>query len=156
MFKEIKLSKDEASLLLGHFKRSGTHLIRQRAHAILLCEKGYTVPQIADVLFADEGTVREWVKRFSQVRLASIFPDYEGNTNASKLTRIQREEIAETLQSPPKRDGLPGSFWTVSRLKQYLSAEYGVVYESDRSYHHLLAIHGYSFKLPEGFDKRRG
>jgi hypothetical protein len=29
------------------------------------------------------------------------------------------------------------------------------VYESDRSYHHLFAVSNFSFKLPEGFDRRR-
>lgn len=36
-----------------------------------------------------------------------------------------------------------------------MQAEYGVVYESERSYHHLFVISNYSFKLPEGFDRRR-
>ena len=40
-------------------------------------------------------------------------------------------------------------------MRSYLSAHYGVIYESERSYHHLFAVQGYSFKLPEGFDQRR-
>ena len=89
-------------------------------------------------------------------RLTSIFPKYSSNTNASKLTAKQLKEIVRTIQSPPDtEDGLPTQFWSVSRLKSYLQAEYGVVYESERSYHHLFAISHYSFKLPEGFDRRR-
>lgn len=155
MLEQIELTEEEKELLLGHFKKSGTHLIRQRTHAILLFARQYPIAEIAEVLFADEGSVRQWIKRFLEVRIASIFPEYKGNTNASKLTLAQREEIAKTLQSPPSEAGLPGSFWSVAGLKQYLCAEYGVIYESARSYHHLLAIHGYSFKLPEGFDKKR-
>ena len=43
----------------------------------------------------------------------------------------------------------------MKRLKAYLRAEYGVAYESDRSYHHLFAVSDFSFKLPDGLDQRR-
>jgi transposase len=100
--------------------------------------------------------VRSWVISYSQDRLTSIFPKYSGNTNASKLSPEQLTEIIQTIQSTPDtEDGLPSSFWSVSKLKTYLQAEYGVVYESERSYHHLFAVSHYSFKLPEGFDRRR-
>ncbi len=152
------LKKKEQQLLLTHYRKSGTGLIRQRAHTILLAQDGHSAPKIGCILFVNENTVRGWINDFADRRIASIFPAYKGNTNASKLTKEQREEIKETLQNPPSESGpgdLPFRFWSVAGMKDYLKAEYGVVYESDRSYHHLLAISGYSFKLPEGFDKRR-
>lgn len=145
----------ERVLLIGHVKKSGTLLIRERAHALILCADGYSIPAIAGILFVREETIRTWVHAFTETRMASIFPKYAGNTNASKLTPEQCTEIKEVLQKEPSDTSLPGAFWSVAHLKQYLSATYGVVYESERSYHHLLAISGLSFKLPEGFDCRR-
>ncbi|MFZ2887053.1 MAG: IS630 family transposase [Minisyncoccia bacterium] len=149
------LSKREGAVLSGHYKKSGTALIRQRAHAVILFSQGRAAPDIASILLTGEDTVRTWIHAFEEERIASIFPAYSGNDNAAKLTDNQRDEIAQTLKKPPSETGLPTAFWSVARLKQYLKAEYGVVYESERSYHHLFALSGYSFKLPEGFDKRR-
>ena len=85
-------------------------------------------------------------------RLSSIFPHYAANQNAAKLTRAQKEEIARTLHTP---DSLPAEWWTLPRLTEYIRAEFGVVYESDRSYHYLLKHLGFSFKLPTPVDVRR-
>ena len=118
--------------------------------------QGRSAPDVAAILLRDEDTIRDWLKAYGADRLTSIFPRYRGNTNASKLTPEQLAEIKATIQIAPDADGgLPSSFWSVKKLKSYLQAEYGVVYESDRSYHHLFAVSNFSFKLPEGFDQRR-
>ena len=152
----VHLTDKEEELLLEHRRKSQTELIRMRSHAILLSGKGFDVVEIANILDVTENTVRRCLKSFEQTRISSVFPTYIGNSNASKLTDKQLEEIKKTLSKPPKnKDGLPSHFWSVKSLKSYITAEYGIVYESDRSYHHIFAISGYSFKLPEGFDQRR-
>jgi transposase len=153
---QIQKQSDEYSLLIEHYKTAGSRLIRERAHCILLSMQGRHVPDIADILLRDADTVRDRLKAYQADRLAGVFPGYADNTNASKLTLEQVAEIKATLHtSPDSANGLPGSFWSVKKLKSYLQAEYGVVYESDRSYHHLFAVSNFSFKLPEGFDQRR-
>jgi len=119
--------------------------------------QGRSVPDIAEILQRNEETIRKWLQSFEKTRVSSVFSAYTGNTNASKLTEEQRKEIKETLGKPPsdKKGSLPERFWDIKKLKEYLSAEYGVVYESDRSYHHIFALSDFSFKLPEGFDIRR-
>lgn len=155
VFQPPTLAKKERALLISHVKKSGTLLIRQRAHAVILATDGYSVPEIAGILFVQEKTVRAWMRTFADERVSSIFPRYTGNTNASKLTREQLAEIKKVLKKPPSDTALPAAFWSVAHIRKYLSATYGVVYESDRSYHHLLAVSDLSFKLPEGFDRRR-
>lgn len=155
MIKIQKVEK-EYELLAGHYKNAQSQLIRDRAHCIILSMQNRSTPDIGAILLRREETVRSWVKDYATNKLASIFPKYSGNTNASKLTPAQRKEIVQTIHSPPdNQGGLPSQFWSVSKLKSYLQAEYGVVYESERSYHHLFAVSNYSFKLPEGFDRRR-
>jgi transposase len=155
----IRIEKiaDEYDLLADHYRKAKTPLIRERAHAALLSMQGRSVPDIAEILMRDNDTVRDWLKNFVQIRVASIFPSYTGNANAAKLTKEQQREIQETLGSPPASTAgrLPSAFWDVKQLKEYLRAEYGVVYESDRSYHHLFAVSDFSFKLPDGLDRRR-
>lgn len=155
MIEKIILSSEEDALLEEHYKKSETALIRSRAHAVLLNNSGYHAPEISGILRCDEGTVRSWIYAFGETRISSIFPAYTNNTNASKLTERQLKQIKKTLGKPPSDEGLPGVFWSVKGMKSYLTANYGVVYESDRSYHHLFAVSQFSFKFPEGFDRRR-
>lgn len=150
----IEKTEEEYALLSDHYKKSRTKLIRDRAHAVILSMQGRSVPDIADILLRDKDTVREWLKAFQDKRIASIFPN---NTNASKLTKEQLKEIQETLAKPPSQQegSLPSAFWDIKKLKEYVVARYGIVYESDRSYHHIFTLSDFSFKLPEGFDQRR-
>ncbi len=155
MIEKIALSLQEDALIEEHYKKCETALIRSRAHAILLNHAGYHAPEISRIIRCDENTIRLWIHSFSETRIASIFPTYTNNTNASKLTKKQLEQIKKTLGKPPSDEEIPSVFWSVKNVKSYLTAKYGVVYESDRSYHHLFAVSGYSFKFPEGFDRRR-
>jgi len=106
-------------------------------------------------LMRAENTIRQWIHDFQQKRISSIFHQYQGNNNASKLTKEQKQEIQQTLEQPPSEQGLPKGFWDVPTLKEYLNAEFGVIYESARSYHYFLRFSGLSFKLPTAFDKHR-
>ena len=92
---------------------------------------------------------------FQERRISSIFHQYQNNVNASKLTKEQKEEIRKISEQPSLEQGLSKNFWDVPTLKEYMKAKFGVVYESDRSYHYLLGFSGLSFKLPTPFDQRR-
>lgn len=146
------LTSQEREVLKDHYRHCQTALIRERAHAILLSDQRHSIPEIARMLFRDADTVYGWIKSFNEIRIASIFPGYRDNHNASKLTKEQKEEVKRTLSKP---NGLTTSFWTLPKFKEYVAAHFNIVYESDRSYHYLLAYCGYSFKLPNPFDKRR-
>ncbi len=142
----------ESHLLQEHYKKGSNQLIKERAHAVLLSQNGYHAPEIARILLRDEGTVRDWLKAWNAERMASLFPSYDNNQNAAKLSNKQKEEVKSVLQSP---GGLPAKFWSMPELKDYVHAEFGVVYESKRSYHYLLRHCGFSWKLPSAFDRRR-
>ncbi len=88
-------------------------------------------------------------------RMGSVFTGHIDNENASKLTRIQKEEIKKVLAEKPSVYGLPKGFWDVPQLKKYVYARFGTVYETDRSYHFLLEFGNLSFKVPDTFNVRR-
>jgi transposase len=152
---QITLSEDEKAILVSHYKKSNCRLTRERAHAFLLSSRGESPPSIAKTLFRAENTIRGWIKSFLEKRTSSIFTEYTGNTNAGKLTKEQRQETKKVLQQPPSEYGIPKEFWSVENLKTYIKAEFGIVYESDRSYHFILKFSNLSFKYPDTFDRRR-
>src|SRR3989338_4085063 len=155
MLPGITLTKEEEFLISKHYKKPVCEGVQPRAHTVLLFYKGYTPVQIADILFQSEQTVCSWIKAFSKERIASLFPKYLDNQNASKLTREQKKEIKDVLSKPPSAYGIPKEFWDISSLKKYIYAEFGIEYESDESYRLIFKLHNYSFHVPGTFDIHR-
>lgn len=71
------------------------------------------------------------------------------------MTPDQKSQVAQVLSKPPSDYGIPTQFWRVRDLKRWVKAEFGVVYESDRSYHFLFQLGRFSWKLPDQFDAKR-
>ena len=130
-------------------------LIRVKAQAVLMSARGINQEETADLVVRDVRSVQRYIEDFAKKRLASLFSGHVNNENASKLTRSQKAEIRQVLQKPPEKGGLPKEFWDVPKLKRYIKAEFGVVYESTVSYHYLLKYSGLSFKYPDKLSPRR-
>lgn len=113
------------------------------------------IADIADVLGRDNRTIERWIKDFKVRRLGSIFTSQKDNQHAAKLTRVQKEEIKQTLSHKPSDFGLPKEFWDIPQIKTYVYARFGVQYESNRSYHFLLEFGNLSFKMPDKFRVER-
>lgn len=151
----INLTEEERVILKRHYKKSPIALIRSKALAVNLLSSGVDLPKIASAAYSSERTIKRWLKDFQERRLASLFSGKIGNRNASKLTREQEEEVRKILKEKPSDFGLPAEFWDVPSLKQYIKAEFKVVYESLSSYHFLLEYANLSFKYPDTFDLHR-
>lgn len=152
---KIQLAEEEKQTLKNYFKSTSLILIRLKSQAILMKSRGISFVDIAAVLDRDERTVRRWIKDFKYRRLGSIFTGQKDNQHAAKLTRTQKAEIRRVLLRKPSVYGLPKEFWNVPQLKTYVFARFGVVYESDRSYHFLLEFGNLSFKYPDKFNVKR-
>jgi transposase len=152
---KTNITPEERQLLQAYRQTTTLRLIRDKCDAVMMHEKSLPVEAIGDIVSRSPRTVRRWLADWRQQRLASIFTGHAGNQSAAKLTRDQKDEIRQALQSPPSDFGLPKSFWDVPQLKQYVSAAFGIVYENDRSYHFLLQFGNLSFKYPDTFDRRR-
>lgn len=153
--KVIFLNAPEKNLLENYVKTSSVALIRFKAHAVLMKSQDFSLEQISLVVFRDKDVVSRWINAFQKSRMSSIFSGHVNNENASKLTKEQKEEIKKIVGLEPDEYGIPKEFWDVPKLKNYVKAEFGVVYESDISYHFLLKFSGLSFKYPDERSPRR-
>jgi len=151
----IELRPEEVQLLRNYFQSSPIALIRLKAQAVIMRHNGVGARAIAGSLFRDERTIGRWLSDFNDRRMGSIFSGMAENEHASKLTRAQKEEIKVVVGQPPSATGIPTEFWDVPKLKAYVRAEYGVVYESNASYHFLLKFSGLGFKYPDKRSPRR-
>jgi len=151
----VQITKKERELLEDWRRYGVNSLIRDKALAVIINSSGKSANFISKILSRREETVRFWLKKFKKERLTSLFSRYRGNTNASKLTLSQKQEIKEVLETPPSDHGIPKKFWEIKDMKKWIKARFGVMYESDRSYHYLFELSRFSWKLPDRFDVRR-
>lgn len=151
----LYLTIEEKDLLKRYFKTSPIGLIRHKAQAIQMRDNGLEIKDIGNALFKSERSIQRWIRDFSGRRMASIFSGLADNENASKLSRMQKDEIKKVLSERPSDKKLPKEFWDVPTLKNYVKAEFGVVYDSEQSYHYLLRFSNLSFKQPDVFDVKR-
>jgi len=151
----LHLSEEEVNLLHQHNKSAHIDLVRSKAQAALLRSQSVPIQVIAVTTDRSERTIERWVEDFLERRMSSIFSGLANNENASKLTKEQKEEIKRVVGLPPDEYGIPKEFWGVPKLKEYVSAKFGVVYESDISYHYLLRYSGLDLKYPDKLSPRR-
>lgn len=151
----ISLTAHESEILEDYVKSCPVETIRLRAHALLMRDQRLDLKDISRLVFRSQRAITRWFAEFNEVRLASIFSGHIDNENAGKLTRKQKLEIKRVLGKVPNKYGIPKEFWNVPKLKEYVKAEFGIVYESDISYHFLLKFSGLSFKYPDKTSPRR-
>jgi transposase len=151
----LHLSEEEVNLLHQHNKFAGIDLVRSKAQAILLRSQDILIKPISFTTNRSERTIERWLDDFQKRRMSSIFSGKADNENACKLTKEQKLEIKKVIGQPPDKYGIPKEFWSVPKLKDYVSAQFGVVYESDISYHYLLRFAGLDLKYPDKLSPRR-
>ena len=152
--KKTALSQNEIDLL-REYSRSPIELIRFKALAVLANNRGISADDLNFMFNRSKRTITRWIQDYIHRSLSSIFSGMEGNEHASKLTREQKEEIKSVIGQPPNDQGIPKEFWDVPKLKNYVQARFGVIYESDVSYHFLLRFSGLSLKYPDKLSPRR-
>lgn len=153
--KHIKITAEERTILKDYFQTSSIQLIRLKAQAVIMQDATLPLEQISSFLFRSERTISRWIDDFDEQRMASVFSGHVDNENAAKLTKEQKQEIQKALKMPPSEYGLPKKFWDVPQLKNYINARFGVVFESEQSYHYLLKFCDLSFKYPDEFSIKR-
>ena len=66
------LTDSDRSALEILYRQGATHKERQRAQAILLSARGYSLDQLSDILVADRDTVSRWLDRWQQHGLSGL------------------------------------------------------------------------------------
>jgi transposase len=148
-------TNEEKEILRIYAKTSSLVLVRLKAEAVLMASNDLSPDGIGDVLGRSAYTVKGWLRAWNKQRLASLFTGHKDNTNAAKLLPEDKLYLKEVLAAPPSDYGLPKEFWDIPQLKDYVQAEFGIVYESISSYHCLLQFSNLSFKYADTFDRKR-
>lgn len=152
---KINLTTEQKEQLIKIKRHHQSAIVSDRAHAVLLRSKGFTLNETAKILFRSDQFVKDAVKRHKQGELTKL--NFDGHNR--KLTKQQADEIIQIIrtQSPKELQNFKFStqFWSTDILRHVIKKNYGIEYKTDNSYYDLFKQAGFSFKKPKTKDFRQ-
>ncbi len=91
---------------------------------VLASAGGNTVPAIARLVQADEGSVRQVIHRFNEMGMASLDPQWAGG-RPRQISPDDETFIVTTANTRPEALGLPFTRWSLRKLADHLAHNTG-------------------------------
>ncbi|MDV9171951.1 IS630 family transposase [Streptomyces sp. W16] len=142
-----RLTDQEGQRLQQIVRRGSTSSVRYRRAMMLLASAGGNrVPVIAQLVAADEDTVRDVIHRFNEIGLACLDPKWAGG-RPRLLNADDEDFVVATATTRPIRLGQPFTRWSIRKLAAYLRKVHGRVIRIGReALRCLLARRGITFQ----------
>ncbi|MFT9474504.1 IS630 family transposase [Streptomyces sp. 11-1-2] len=122
-----RLTDHEGQKLQQIVRRGSTSSVRYRRAMMLPASAGGNrVPAIAQLVQADEDTVREVIHRFNEIGLACLDPQWAGG-RPRLLTPDDEDFVVQTATARPTKLGQPFTRWSIRKLDAYLRRAHGRV-----------------------------
>ena len=113
---------DEQRRELQQVSRQAVGRVALRAHMVLLCVRGYRVPQIAQIHDCGEDVVRLWLHRYRTVGIAGLAD--EPRSGRPPKDRLAAQIVDTQASQAPDCSGPARSFWTVATLTAFLLSRF--------------------------------
>ena len=153
--RQFELTEKEVAAIRQRENETKDILEQRRLQAVRAYGTGVAMQAILSVVDCHEDSVRQWASQYQSQGLSGLVSKWSKD-NASKLSRSQREDLRERLQSSrpdeviaKEKRSSHGQFWTVSDLQIVVEAWYEVVYRDIGSYRRLLQESGFSYQRTE-------
>ena len=142
-----RLTDQEGQKLQQIVRRGSTNSVRyRRAMTLPASAGGNRVPVIAQLVAADEDTVRDVIHRFNEIGLACLDPRWAGG-RPRQLSPDDEDFVAATATTRPAKLGRPFTRWSLRKLAVYLPKVHGRVIRIGReTLRCLLARRGITFQ----------
>ncbi|MFG2478261.1 IS630 family transposase [Streptomyces fagopyri] len=122
-----RLTDQEGQKLQQIVRRGSTSSVRfRRAMMLLASAGGNRVPVIAQLVQADEDTVRDVIHRFNEIGLACLDPRWAGG-RPRLLSTNDEDFVVQTATTRPTKLGQPFTRWSIRKLAAYLRKFHGRV-----------------------------
>jgi transposase len=106
---------------------SGSLKLVKRIHALLALAQGQSVSAVADMLSLGEQTVRDYRNQYLLKGMTSLV--YQAPPGRpSKLTKTQRQQLAEWITASPQGSGYTSGGWNTPMIQDLIQRHFGVVY----------------------------
>ncbi len=129
------LSDEERAQLKAQHKRERDKRIADRIKTVLLCDKGWSIPAIAEALFLSDDAVREHLFEYRESK--KLKPESGGSVE--KLSVEQSVQLEEHLRSH--------TYLYVKDITAYVQTTWSVAYTVP-GMRNWLQRHGFSYKKP--------
>ena len=97
--KHASLTSQQIAELQVLRRQGTTHRQRQRAHAVLLSAKGYSLDQLADIFDCDRDTISRWLESWQQQGLEGLV-DAPKSGRPPKLDATAHAILEQVLSHP--------------------------------------------------------
>jgi len=144
--KTVRPPTDQERQALETMTREAVGRVALRAQMILLSDRGYSAPAIAEIQDVAKGTVYKWLDRFDKHGPEGLY-DQLREGRPRKLGPEAEAEIERVLEKPPTEEGYDASRWTAPRLAQHLERKFGTEVHPDTVRRALQRLE-YSWKRP--------
>lgn len=81
-----------------------TPYLRERAHAVLLSNRGYSLERIADVFDTQYQTISHWIDQWEDYGIRGLYKSHGGGVT-STFNAGEAERFKELLKDEPRRIG---------------------------------------------------
>jgi len=129
------LTEEERAQLKAQHKRERDRRICDRIKAVLLCDKGWSIPAIAEALLLSEDAIREHIAKYRESK--KLKPESGGSIE--KLSLEQSAQLEEHLRIY--------TYLYVKDIIAYVKTTWPVTY-SVPGMRNWLQRHGFSYKKP--------
>jgi transposase len=102
--------------------RQAVGRVALRAQMVLLCARGYRVPQIAQIHDCGEDVVRLWLHRYRAEGIAGLAD--EPRSGRPPKDRLAAQIVDTQASQAPACSGQARSFWTVATLTAFLLSRF--------------------------------
>ncbi|MFJ6687073.1 IS630 family transposase, partial [Streptomyces werraensis] len=142
-----RLTDQEGRKLQQIVRRGSTSAVRyRRAMMVLASAGGNRVPVIAQLVQADEDTVRDLIHRFNEIGLACLDPQWAGG-RPRQLGSDDEDFVIQAATTRPVKLGQPFTRWSLRKLAAYLRRVHGRTIRIGReALRCLLARRGITFQ----------
>jgi len=106
-------------------KRQEVGRVSMRAHIILLSDRGYSAPKIAELHNVTDPMVYKWMERFDEEGPSGLY-DRDREGRPPKIDDEAEAKIEELLESDPTEHGENASRWTTPRIVEHLRRDHGI------------------------------
>ncbi len=152
--RSFHLSEEQANELYAAYLHCRDADTRTRYQAVRLYGRGYPVRQIQDICGCSRTSLSQWARAYKGGGLTALL-DHRLGGNRAKLKPEQIERLHNQLHqyTPARLLGRQacvgdGQFWTLPDVTHLLERDYGVSYQSLRSYRSLLKKCELSYQRP--------
>jgi transposase len=152
-----RLTDQEGQRLQQIVRRGSTSSVRYRRAMMLLASAGRNrLPVIAQLVQADEDTVRDVIHRFNEIGLACRDPQWAG-CRPRLLSTDDEDFVIQAATTRPGKLGQPFTRWSLRKFAAYLRKVHGRVIRVGReALRGLLARRGITFQRTQDLERIPG